>query len=155
MLLESNPRIIIGSIPNNPLKFYVGFTPSVQDTTVLGYLKLVYNAEHKYEIKIMSPPLPPDHCSQYSPEFSLVPNGWRDTLEFVENEYQLWDLEMIESRDDIRNISMQVIYQCDEYYSVKPIIIPISKGMPFGRDSILQTVTLIHPPDQGKKLNEP
>lgn len=144
LLLEGNERILIGGIPNNNLKFYVGYTPTKQDTSVIGSLNVVFDAEHKYEIKIKSSPLPPDLCSQYSPEISLISTYTGDTIELYENEYQLWELESIQSIEEIRNVAIHVAYQCEVYYPVEPLVIPISNGKPFGEDSIVQHVTLIH-----------
>ncbi len=166
LILEGNARILTGAIPNNPLKFFVGYTPdtsiyrplsndpllqdtsaqdtSIQNTSVLGTLKLAFDANKKYEIKIMSPPLPPDLCSQYSPVITLIQTYSRDSLEVFQDEYQLWELENIQSIEEIRNVAIHVQYLCEIYYPVKPIIIPITKGRPFGKDSLVQTVHLIH-----------
>ena len=144
LIVEGNARIVTGSIPNNALKFFVSYTPSTEDTMVLGSIHLAYDADRKYQVQIMSPPLPPDMCSQYTPMISLVPANRRDSLEVIEDEYQLWDLEPIASVDEIRNIAIEVQYQCEIYFPVEPIIIPITNGKPFGEDSTLQHVTLVH-----------
>lgn len=143
-MLQGNVRVLIGGIPNNALKFFVGYTPSTDDTVVIGTVHLAFDPVHKYDVQILSPPLPPDMCSQYSPDLTLVPTYGRDTLEMVENEYQLWELEDIDTLDQIRNVSIRVAYFCEEYYKVSPVLIPIVKGKPFGKDSTLQRVQLIH-----------
>ncbi len=144
LLLEGDAGILIGGIPNNNLKFYVGYTPTKQDTAVIGSIKIVFDAEHKYEIKIKSSPLPPDLCSQYSPDITLISTYTGDTIELYENEYQLWELESIQSIEEIRNVAVHIAYQCEVYYPVEPIVIPIANGKPFGEDSTIQHVTLIH-----------
>ena len=144
MILEGHARIMTGAIPNNSIKFFVGYKPSPEDPEKLGSLFLAYDAKNKYQIDIMSPPLPPEMCSQYSPAITLYSANRRDTLDLYGDEYQLWDLENIESIDQIRNIGIKVQYLCDEYYPVEPIEIPVSLGKPFGNDSTVQRVTLIH-----------
>ena len=144
LLLQGNVGIAIGAIPNNPIKFFVGYTPTVEDTSVIGSVDIAFSQDRKYKVNILSPPLPPDMCSQYSPLISLVKPYGRDTLEMFEDEYQLWDLEEIQSVDDVRNVSVKVIYQCEEYYQVEPVVIPITRGKPFGKDSVVQQVRLIH-----------
>ena len=145
LLLEGNARVLTGAIPNNPLKFFVSYTPTIDDTSILGTIKLVYDKDRKYDIKIVSSPLPLDFCSLYSPAISLVPSYSRDSFEVYENEYQLWELEPIQSIDEIRNVSILVEYQCEVYFKVEPIKIPLTNGKPFGKDSTVQHVTLIRP----------
>lgn len=144
LLLEGNVKVLIGAIPNNPLKFFIGYKPYDDDSLSLGTVSLVYDKDNKYEIKIMSPPLPPDLCSFYSPQMELVSMRYRDTLDVFEDEYQLWDLESIESEIEIRNIAISLVYQCEEYYPVDPIVIPVTRGMPFGKNERFQEVNLIH-----------
>lgn len=143
-LIEGNAGVLIGAIPNNPLKFFVGYTPISGDTTTLGSVKVAFDEDHQYEIRIKSKPLPPEFCSQYSPAISLISTYTRDTIEMFENEYQLWELETIQSIEEIRNVSIEVTYGCDEYYPVEKIVIPISNGKPYGEDSLVQHITLIH-----------
>lgn len=145
LLLEGNARVLTGAIPNNPLKFFVAYTPTVEDTSVLGTIKLVYDKDRKYEIKIASSPLPLDYCSLYSPAISLVPSYSRDSFELYDDEYQLWELEPIQTVDEIRNVSILVEFQCEVYYKVEPIKIPLTNGKPFGKDSTVQHVTLVRP----------
>jgi len=144
LIIEGNAKILTGAIPNNSLKFFVSYKPSVQDTSMLGSIFLAYDAGNKYQIDILSSPLPPELCSQYSPEFTLTSVNRRDTLDVFENEYQLWDLEPIESIDQISNIIIRVQYLCEVYFPVEPIEIPITRGKPFGKDSTHQQVILIH-----------
>ncbi len=123
--------------------------PNLADTTILGSLHLAYDADRRYKIDILSPPLPPEMCSQYAPSISLVSANRYDTLDVINDEYQLWDLETIESIVQIRNISIRVEYLCEIYYPVDPVTIPITFGKPFGKDSSLQQVTLIrHLPEE-------
>jgi hypothetical protein len=144
LLLQGNVRIAIGAIPNNPIKFFVGYTPTVDDTVIIGTVDIAFSKDRRYRVNVLSPPLPPDMCSQYSPLISLVKTYGKDTLEVFEDEYQLWDLEEIRSADEVRNVSVRVIYQCEEYYTVEPVFIPITNGKPFGKDSMVQQVRLIH-----------
>ena len=143
LLLEGTARILIGAIPNNALKFFVGYMPNLADTTTIGSIYLAYDADRKYKIDILSPPLPPELCSQYTPAISLVSANRYDTLDVFNDEYQLWDLETIEEIDQIRNISIRVEYMCEIYYPVDPVTIPITFGKPFGKDSSEQHVVLI------------
>ena len=144
LLVEGNAGILIGGIPNNNIKFYVGYTPAFRDSVEIGTIKIVFDADHKFDIKIQSPPLPPDLCSQYSPLITLISTYTGDTIELYENEYQLWELETIQSIQEIRNVAVHVAYQCEVYYPVEPIVIPIANGKPFGEDSTVQHVRLVH-----------
>lgn len=144
MILEGYARILTGAIPNNSIKFFVGYKPSPEDPQRLGSIYLAYDANSKFQIDIMSPALPPEMCSQYSPAITLYSFNRRDTLDLYGDEYQLWELENIESVDQIGNIGISIQYLCDEYYPVEPIEIPITRGKPFGNDSTVQRVTLIH-----------
>jgi len=149
-IIEGNVKIITGAIPNNPMKFFIGYTPAFRDTTIgdtttIGSIILAYDPKKKYTINVLSPPLPPDLCSQYSPEIMLVPTYGRDSLELFGDEYQLWDFENIESTDEIRNISIFVEYLCEVYYPVEPLKIPITNGKPFGKDELVQNVYLNNP----------
>jgi hypothetical protein len=141
LLIRGNSKLLIGAVPNNLLKFYVGYTPSKEDS-VIGTVHLVYNADEKYDIRIQSPPLPPEFCSQYAPSMSIVSTLGGDTLEVYQNEYQLWDLEQIQSTDQFNHLVIKVVYYCELYYPVEPIIIPIYNGKPFGKDSLVQHVRL-------------
>src|SRR5687767_4759366 len=96
LLVEGNAKVLTGAIPNNSIKFFVTYQPSEQ-SGVLGSIHLAYDAGQKYKVNILSEPLPPDMCSQYSPAITLVSTNRYDTLDVFEDEYQLWDLEPIES----------------------------------------------------------
>lgn len=149
-ILEGNVRILTGAIPNNPMKFFIAYTPTERDTTVgdtieVGAITLAYDKDSKYTIKVLSRPLPQDLCSQYSPEISIVPTYGRDSLELYGDEYQLWDFENIESTDEIRNISIFVEYLCEVYYPVEPVKIPITNGKPFGKNEEVQVIYLKDP----------
>lgn len=154
LIIEGNAKILTGAIPNNSLKFFVSYKPSVEDTSVLGSIFLAYDAGNKYQIDILSSPLPPELCSQYTPEFTLASVNRRDTLDVFEDEYQLWDLEQIESIDQIGNIVIKVQYLCEVYFPVDPIEIPITRGKPFGKDSTHQHVVLIKHAEEEEPAHE-
>ncbi|MDQ3016360.1 MAG: hypothetical protein M3R25_06555 [Bacteroidota bacterium] len=144
LITEGSEKILIGAIPNNTLKFYVGYSPSDDDSTTLGTVHLAFNDQARYDIRIRAEPLPADLCSQYTPEMTLFSPRGMDTLEVYNDEYQLWHLEQIESLDQFRDVSIRVEYLCDPAYRIKPVIIPIQNGLPFGKDSTVQDVHIIH-----------
>ena len=143
-ITEGTKKILIGAIPNNTLKFYVGYTPSTEDSTTLGTVHLAFNDQARYDVRIRAEPLPPDLCSQYTPELTLMRPRGRDTLEVYQDEYQLWHLEQIASLDQFRDVSIRVEYLCDPSYRIKPVLIPIQNGLPFGKDSTVQDVHIFH-----------
>src|SRR5688500_15701775 len=144
LIVEGHAKILTGAIPNNSLKFFVSYKPTIGDTSVIGSIFLAYDADNKYQIDILSSPLPPELCSQYSPEFTLTSTNRYDTLDVFEDEYQLWELEQIESIDQIGNIIIRVQYLCEVYFPVEPLQIPITRGKPFGNSDSRQTVVLKH-----------
>lgn len=144
LITEGNVKILTGAIPNNTLKFYVGYTPTYEDSSTLGIVHLAFNDQAKYDLRIRSENLPPDLCSQYTPQMQLMRPRGRDTLEVFNDEYQLWHLEQIESIDEFRDVMIRVQYLCDPMYRVDPVIIPIQNGLPFGKDSTVQDIRLVH-----------
>lgn len=144
LITEGTARILIGAIPNNPIKFFISYKPEPLDTTKLGSIFVAYDQDEKYQVDILSPPLPPEMCSQYAPEVSLVSRNRYDTLEIYENEYQLWDLENIDDPSQIRNLFIRVKFLCDPYFTIEEIEIPITGGKPFGKDDKVQSVTLVN-----------
>lgn len=144
LITEGTARILTGAIPNNPIKFFVSYKPEPMDTTRLGSVFLAYDSNEKYQIDILSPPLPPEMCSQYAPEVTLVSRNRYDTLEIFENEYQLWDLENIDNVSQIGNLFIRVKYLCDPYFTIEEVEIPVSQGKPFGKDERVQSITLVN-----------
>jgi hypothetical protein len=144
LLIEGNNEILIGAIPNNPLKFYLSYTPSALDS-VIGFVHLVYNKDEKYAVAIQSPPLPPDVCSMFSPEISLSSTRSSDSLDLYYNEYQLWELENIQNIDGFSYLNIQVNYYCEDVFPVESVNIPITRGRPFGKDTSLTAIELVSP----------
>lgn len=143
LITEGTARILTGAIPNNPIKFFISYKPEPLDTTRLGSVFLAYDSHDKYQVDILSPPLPPEMCSQYAPEVTLVSRNRYDTLEIYENEYQLWELENIDNPNQIGNLFIRVKYLCDPYFTIEEIEIPILRGKPFGKDDRIQTINLV------------
>lgn len=149
LLTEGTNQVLIGALPNNPLKFYLSYTPSDLDS-VIGIVHLVYNESEKYAVHIMSAPLPPELCSMYSPKVTLSSTISTDSLERYENEYQLWHLEHAESISGFNHLSIEVDYYCEDVYPVESIYIPIIRGKPYGRDTSIVEVRLRTPDDSAE-----
>jgi len=58
------------------------------------------------------------------------------------NEYQLWSLNEIKQKEQINGVVIKLTFNCDESVTNNTIEIPLTNGVPFGKDIREQTVYL-------------
>ncbi|MBS4062769.1 MAG: hypothetical protein KG029_20405 [Bacteroidetes bacterium] len=140
LILEGNEQIILTRIPNARTKFYVSFKPEYRDTTILGRLHFSYNSSENYQIVIKSDPLPSEQCSPFSPQLFVKTNDKRDRFISVSNEYEIWSLDNIKTKEEINGINLQIVFDCDPELKLDTINIPIINGKPFGKTDKIQEI---------------
>lgn len=140
LIIEGDSKILLGEIPNSRISFYVAFKNEYRDTTYLGTLYYCYDSSVRYSIKIESKPLPSDSCSPFSPDILIHSNNAIDKFNKENNEYSLWSLNHIKSKDQINNLTLKVAYWCDSELNIDTLKIPIINGKPFGKDDRNQII---------------
>ncbi|HZV70890.1 MAG TPA: hypothetical protein VFG10_15145 [Saprospiraceae bacterium] len=144
LVIRGDATIIYGDIPNSQVSFYVSYKPEYKDSTILGVLYLSYSSTDQYSITIKSKPLPEDYCSLFSPDVVIESTDPDDKFEEATNEYTLWSLDEIKSNSEINHLTLKVMYECDSKLHLQPLLIPIIKGKPFGKEERNQSVVFKH-----------
>lgn len=143
-IIAGDSKIILGEIPNSPITMYISYKPEYQDSSLLGRLYLAYNSLDSYTLTIKSKPLSKDDCSPFSPRITVKSIHAQDKFEEVTNEYTFWSLDNITTTDQIKDLTIKIVYWCDKKLHMDPISIPIIKGKPFGKDDRNQFVEYKH-----------
>ena len=133
IIIEGDSKIIQATVPNSDTRFYVGFKPEYQDSTLIGTLYFSYDGANKYKIRIRSNAVLPSKCDYHTPEMSIITKDKRDNFVAEDNEYLLWSLEKIKSKEEI-NLVIKVVFECTSFIKHDSIEIPIIRGKPFGTD---------------------
>jgi hypothetical protein len=137
-ILEGNEQIILIRLPKARITFYVSFKPEYRDTTILGRLHFSYNSSENYQIVIKSAPFPSEQCSPFSPQLFVKTNNKQDRYISSTNEYEIWSIENIKTKEDISGINLQIVFDCDPELKLDTINIPIINGKPFGNSTKIQ-----------------
>lgn len=137
LIIEGTAQIIKGVIPNTDFNFYVAYKAN-QDSSSLGTIYYSYNSSESYEIKIKADPSVSKNCGNFSPNISVYSANSRDKFLKGDNEYQLWSLDGIKSKNEINNISLKVVFECADDCKFNIIVIPITNGKPFWKDEKIQ-----------------
>ncbi len=133
LIVEYN-TVAIGSVPNKPLRFYAGYESAAYGEPWVGTLYLAYSSSNRYTIRIKDEKNRLENC-EFSPGITIVGKK-QDTQSGVE--CTLWSLEKANSQKDISGIEVRL-----NYGEVGPdikVIIPITNGLPFGKEDRVQEV---------------
>lgn len=141
LIIEGESEILVGDIPNSPVKIFVAYEVEQKDSTVLGTLYFCYNSSDRYAIVLKSDSLPASSCPRFVPDFSIDSRNTRDGFNPEKKEYTLWSLDAIKDKKQVNNLDLKIIYPCDYMSGNNVILIPIINGKPFGKDDRNQEIT--------------
>ncbi|WP_156180343.1 hypothetical protein [Rufibacter radiotolerans] len=157
-----NKEIIAGSggvttvtVPNNEVKFYFAFSDIDSRPKSLGKITISYGSGRRYDIHLLSDkvlgdsvelidgkPFHVETCPYKNPELALLSGGKEITeRDSYTGAYQLLSMEGIKSTSELRDIAIQVSFTCDK--SIKPFLIPIINGFPFGKNQWEHTYNIM------------
>lgn len=134
-IIQSYNQILLGSVPNSKIKFYVGYYTDAKEPSYLGSLMISYNSSEKYIIHLKKVDKNFDEfCTNFSPEIEIMSESKSDKFSMVNNEFTFWSLNKIDNKNQINNLQIKLSYDCDERIGKHTIVIPIINGLPFGKD---------------------
>jgi hypothetical protein len=138
-IIEGSDKVITGYIPNNDAVFFFAFSDANIGPKTLGKITISYGSGQRYDINLLSDkPLPELTCPYSNPKLELLSSNKKDTeYDSFRDSYSLWSLEKIKSTIEINKVSIKVSFTCDK--SMKPFVIPIINGLPFGKDQKVQS----------------
>jgi len=139
-IIDGDVQILKGRIPNSPMSLYFAYKRSdYSDTLSLGKAIISYNSRDIYEVTILPFPLNPGDCGYHSPEISVYSVDKDSTFKVWENEFSVWNLDAIESKSQVNNIAVELVFDCT---SQRVVQIPLINGLPFGKNERKQTISL-------------
>jgi arginine utilization protein RocB len=81
-------------------------------------------------------------CGEVIPEITLIANSNADKFDGDRNEYTLWSFNQVEDASKISNLIIRFKMNCMEGQNIKALDIPITNGMPFGKNIHKSELTL-------------
>lgn len=144
LIIEGDSKILLGEIPNSPVRMFVAYKKEYKDSTTLGTLYYCYSSSDRYTIKIKPNALSCGSHSPFSPNIFIYSTNPDDKFSEDKNEYSFWSLNDIENKNQVNNLTLKIAYECDEHPNRDTIAIPIINGKPFGKDDRNQIIMYRH-----------
>lgn len=140
-IIGGDEKILLSSVPNSKIKFYLAWKINSKDENNFGTLYIAFNNSERYAIQIKDF-LSKEDCSFLLPDIKINTGNAKDKFREETQEYILWSLNKLQSKDEINNIIIEVIFECDGAESLKTIAVPIINGKPFGKSDSEHTLSL-------------
>jgi len=140
LIVEGEEKVITANIPNSRIEMFSGFISGNTDKNFLGMLNISFGSDNRYFISLKTPFKISGDCIPPVPRIVIKSNSAKDAFIGENNQYDLWSLENVRTVDQINNISLNVIFECDP--KLEHIVVPIVNGMPYGNSKRIQEVVL-------------
>jgi len=133
-IIKTERRIVIGNFYNSKISFYVGFEKENEDS--LGTLKYSYNSKEKYTIK-MRTKQDYDYI-YYFPDIEILSDNENDKFSKSDYGYTFFSPRKISDKNSINNLTIRLIFSCENGENDIVVDIPIINGKPFRKEDKIQ-----------------